>query len=99
MVVVNCCVLNSVVIVVEITAMKCICVIYCLIKSGLDSCIALTGFARHPVLGCRLVSFSLRSNLGPGCGFDRFHYSVFVRMIYLIQNFLVTLIMMVWLSS
>ena len=69
---------NSVVIVIEIHAMKCICIIYCQIKSGLDSCIALTGFARHPVLGCRLVSFSLRSNPGSGNGFDGFHYSLFV---------------------
>ena len=70
--------LNSVVIVIEIPAMKFICNIYCQIKSGLDSCIALTGFTRNPVLGCRLVSFSLRSNPGSENGFDGFRYSLFV---------------------
>ena len=70
-----------------------------IIKSGLDSCIALNGFTHHPVLGCQSVSFPLRPNPGSGNGFDGFYYSLFIRMLYLIQNFLVTLIMMVWLSS
>ena len=70
-----------------------------IIKSGLDSCIALNGFTHHPVLGCRSVSFPLRPNPGSGNGFDGFYYSLFIRMLYLIQNFLVTHIMLVWLSS